>query len=333
MKVRKEQENSKESGPTMSHTFGNGSGSSTSAESQSLHIERSGSRGPADKKATGPRTRQGKEKSKHNATRHGIFSSAVVTRGESQAEFDGVLNGLREDRQPVGKFEELLLDKLASDFWRLRRVLIAEAAEIQAQAESVAWNGKERIREEAAGLSQFNGNRGLIRRISNRAALLGCLDLLEELKGSIQERGFSLELDKIPLAKLYGDYDGENSFQTLFRSYLLWCSVASISPEERQQEGLPPPDKCKDVFLGEVKQEIKRLRQYEKKQAKFAMSQLALDVLRQIVPDVPKLDLLLRYNTHLERNIDRTWNQLERAQRMRLGQPVPPQIDVKISPS
>jgi hypothetical protein len=43
-------------------------------------------------------------------------------------------------------------------------------------------------------------------------------------------------------------------------------------------------------------------------------------------------EYLLRYGASLERSFDRTLNQLERAQRMRLGQPVPPPLNVNISP-
>jgi hypothetical protein len=37
------------------------------------------------------------------------------------------------------------------------------------------------------------------------------------------------------------------------------------------------------------------------------------------------------YETHLSREIDSILNRLERLQRMRKGQPLPPQLDVKIS--
>ena len=49
------------------------------------------------RKATGPRTQQGKERSKHNAITHGIFSKAVVLKGESQADFDALLSALYQD--------------------------------------------------------------------------------------------------------------------------------------------------------------------------------------------------------------------------------------------
>src|ERR1700676_2694413 len=95
------------------------------------------------RKGTGPRTFQGKERSKHNAIKHGIFSNVVVLKGEPQAEFNALLNGLRDSFQPVGMVEELLVDKLAALLWRNRRLLIAEGAEIRARSEFIEWDGKE----------------------------------------------------------------------------------------------------------------------------------------------------------------------------------------------
>jgi hypothetical protein len=40
---------------------------------------------------------------------------------------------------------------------------------------------------------------------------------------------------------------------------------------------------------------------------------------------------MIRYGNSLERAFDRMLIQLERAQRMREGQPLPPELDVKIS--
>jgi len=49
------------------------------------------------------------------------------------------------------------------------------------------------------------------------------------------------------------------------------------------------------------------------------------------VRKLPTLEVIMRYETNLERNIERTLNQLERLQRMRLGQPVPPPVRVELS--
>ncbi len=319
-------ENLSSSEPTLSQTPKNrSSGEPTASGPGSTSLVR---------KATGPRTPQGKERSKHNAVTHGIFSKVVVLKGEPQAEFNGLLNGLRNDLQPTGTLEELLVEKLAALFWRKRRLLIAEGAEIRASSEFVEWNGQERQRQEAARLPQLSCNGGLIRQIANPQALQGCLDLLVELKEGIEEDGFDPEYDRVILVKLYGRYDKEEDWQkTLFNSYLIWRNTSLASDEERQQEGFASPQESKDNFLGELNEEIKRLGKYKKEQETILSAKLKLESLRQNVPDAPQLDRLLRYETSLERSIERTLNQLERLQRMRLGQPVPPPINLNITAS
>lgn len=293
--------------------------------------DRSPSLGP--RKSTGPRTQQGRARSKRNSITHGIVSSVVVLKGELKTDFDALLNGLRKDLQPVGTLEDVLIEKLAVLWWRSRRLLAAEGAEIRTRTEFIEWEGKEHDREAAAQLPQFSYNRGLIRWVANRLVLQWCLNLLEELRGRIDECGFSPEMDKTILTKLYGEYDEKNYYQPLFRSYLLWSRAASFSVEECQQRGLPSPEESKEGFLGELKEEFKRLRNYEKEQEKVVSGKLALESLRFGVPGTPQLDRLLRYETTLERAIDRTLNQLERFQRMRLGQPVPPPINLNVSSS
>jgi len=288
------------------------------------------------RRATGPRTRQGKERSKQNATRHGIFSKVAVLEGESQAEYAALLNGLRDDRQPVGELEELLVEKLASLFWRERRLLIAEAAEIRAQAEFVEWDGMERDRQESAGFPELTLTGGIMRWIANPEVLQGCLHLLEVLKEAIEKDGFDSEFDRTILTKLYGSPEQkvqENWKKTLFDPYLVWFHTSRHTDEERKQKGYASSQKCKEYFLKEVNEEIQRLERYRKEQATISARRLELESLRRNVPEAPQLDRLLRYETTISREIERTLNQLERLQRTRLGQPVPPRIDVSLSSS
>lgn len=70
--------------------------------------------------------------------------------------------------------------------------------------------------------------------------------------------------------------------------------------------------------------EAQRLLQYEKQDPAIEASRLKLEALRRRVPDSSVADRLNRYEASLERAIDRTLNQLERTQRLRKGQMVPP---------
>ena len=82
---------------------------------------------PLTRNATGPRTPVGKERSKHNALKHGIFSKVIVLKNEPKAEFDALLRGFQQYFQPVGTPEEVLVEQMAVEKWRLRRLLSAEA--------------------------------------------------------------------------------------------------------------------------------------------------------------------------------------------------------------
>src|ERR1700693_580859 len=163
------------------HTPTNGSSEATSGNR--------GSSSSVDRKSTGPRTAQGKERSKHNALRHGIFAKVVVLPGESQREFDALLNGLRNDFQPVGTFESCLVETLAITWSRQRRLLIAEGAEIRIGTEFFEWDKEQRRRREVSTLV-FESKRSLMEDRANPASLKRCSNLLRELRERIEQNGF-----------------------------------------------------------------------------------------------------------------------------------------------
>lgn len=289
------------------------------------------------RKSTGPRTQQGKQRSKRNSITHGIFSDIAVLKGESQADFDALLCALRNDRQPQGALEEILVNKLSLLWWRLRRVWIAEGAEIRAGSEFIQWDAEERNRQDAAILPDLSLNGGLVRWMANPEVLQGSLDLLEELKENVENGGFHPEYDKAIMTKLYGNHDergrSEKWKKTLFHSYFVWLGTSLCSDEERKQNGYASPQKCAENFLKEVKEEIQRLERYRKERATIWARRSDLESLRRSVPEGPQLDRLLRYQTAILREIDRTLNQLERLQRMRFGQHVPPPINLNVTTS
>lgn len=125
--------------PEKSSSSGNGNTlrGSTSSESQSFANEPSVLQNVRNRKPTGPRTEEGKEKSKRNALKHGIFSQVVVLKQESRAEFDSLLTGLRNDLDPRGSLEEVLVDKLAALLWRHRRLIITEGEQSRRGVEAL----------------------------------------------------------------------------------------------------------------------------------------------------------------------------------------------------
>jgi len=85
--------------------------------------------------STGPITEEGKIIVSKNAIKHGIFTNdLVIGKGdgkEKKEEYIRLLNNLFECLNPQGQLECLLVEKIAVDFWRLRRVLRFEMASIR----------------------------------------------------------------------------------------------------------------------------------------------------------------------------------------------------------
>ena len=78
------------------------------------------------KKSTGPKTAGGKARASRNALKHGLLAKDVVITGtdftENRAEFDAFLADLCSELKPQGLIEETLVERIATCYWRLRRV-------------------------------------------------------------------------------------------------------------------------------------------------------------------------------------------------------------------
>ena len=71
-------------------------------------------------KSTGPRTAEGKARSRWNAMKHGILSSKLLVFDDEQREaFDQLLESLWRDLSPATTCEQILVEKIAMSYWRL----------------------------------------------------------------------------------------------------------------------------------------------------------------------------------------------------------------------
>ena len=81
----------------------------------------------------GPRTEEGKQRASQNAVKHGLFArKLVLLDGETQQQYDDLLERFLEDHKPEGPAEEFLVRHLADLAWRLSRIPNLEASAIEA---------------------------------------------------------------------------------------------------------------------------------------------------------------------------------------------------------
>ena len=87
------------------------------------------------KLSSGPKTPAGKSKVAKNAIQHGIFTKElVINAGDGKEDLDdykALLDGLMADLLPQGIMESLLVEKIAVNYWRLRRLVRYETGELR----------------------------------------------------------------------------------------------------------------------------------------------------------------------------------------------------------
>ncbi len=78
-------------------------------------------------KSTGPKTPKGKAAVRLNAVKHGLLSQDVLLPNEDESALKELGEHLRAELQPVGQLEGLLVDRITTAHWRLRRLGRVEA--------------------------------------------------------------------------------------------------------------------------------------------------------------------------------------------------------------
>jgi ASC-1-like (ASCH) protein len=94
----------------------------------------------------GPKTEEGKAISKYNAVRHGLLSKEVLVDGEDKKVLSSLEMSLYETLSPAGTLEELLVDRVVANVWRLRRAIAVER------------NTMEYLKEDSYPMVDFGGN-------------------------------------------------------------------------------------------------------------------------------------------------------------------------------
>jgi hypothetical protein len=327
----------------INNSLGNGSGSATK--------ESAATSSALARRATGPRTRLGKERSSRNSLKHGIFSEVVLLKFEKPNQFKALLQGFRRAWKPEGMFEETLVENLAVNQWQQRRLLQAEngcLAKNVEEAESERSNELDNrtnsriymeLESELDTIVAIADKRGLIPLIADPEYLEPCLDTLGEVRSKAKNCGFNDESIPKLLRRVYGArYEGRPG-KDLFDVFRCLDRSRAASIEHDMTHAKSEID-YSALFLTEVDKEIARLermrkypvsRQFFDSPDDYYVRIFGPELMRLMVPSDSDLDRLLRYRAYLERSFDRTQSQLERVQRMRLGQPVLPTVEVRHS--
>jgi hypothetical protein len=261
-------------------------------------------------KSTGPKTLQGKASSGRNATKHGLFSAQMdfLSHGEDPTEYNAVLNGLRDQYQPMGTAEELEVERLAVCWWKLKRAWRYENAMNRVAlrdlgrrelAEQKEWC-KERDKEEEALMVE-------LRKAAKELEDTG------RVSNDLQQRIFAMD----------------PKFESLLKAIEKTGEERLAEPTiARMCKRLGSEERSWVLALYTVTRGISVLEQLGRSRS-AAVVEIA--VAQHVIPHGDALDRILRYEAAIDRQLARTVDRLERLQRRRMGEMIRAPVSVHLA--
>ena len=262
-------------------------------------------------KSTGPKSARGKAYSRRNALKHGLFVRQLTdfeALHEDPQEYEKLLNGLWDQYQPIGKAEQIEVERIAICCWRLKRAWRYENAVNLAARRDFVWREldeqeeycKERDKEEQAVIVELGAAQKEVEETG---------EVSQELKQRIFDisprfESFWAALEKTAEERM-NDPDMSKSFQKL-------------SPHERSQLLATYTVTSAIVLLKPLS-------------CRRWTNVVETAVGQHSIPNGEIVDKILRYETTIERSLDRALTRLERLQRRRRGEMVPPTLNVSLT--
>jgi hypothetical protein len=272
-------------------------------------------------KSTGPRSLTGKVYSRRNALKHGLFArdlfSDFVVQREDPKQFQELHAQLRKELQPHGRAEELEVEYIAVCWWRRGRLWRYENAEMR----TAQFDLKRNARDVSPGEIMTPGQRTL-------------KPLLEEAQEQIMTSGeISPQLNERILAADPSFPELWSRNQELARRAIAQAQQeeagASTTDEESMEQN--PDDRLEPDQLLAIMSAKFMIYGLEHWAEHLFKSLLNNAFERRAIPNTDALDRILRYGGVIERDLNRAYDRLDRLQRRRKGELVPPSLTVNLA--
>jgi hypothetical protein len=295
--------------------------------------------------STGPKTHRGKRSVSRNAIKHGLFVRQVVIEGgldaEKVEEFHALVERLLEHYEPVGPIEETLVETLASCLWRKARILRAENGEIRKRLDSAAVDLTLRNSDKAnleLAMAKFDGSLfagdgKTVPKLRDRWSLMQIsqINLRDHPVGLV----YLSSILRIAKSEIINEGCISQSIRDqIFCAFCFWdyAFAIAIANSDSQESTMQDPttqmsvsvrDK-EDPIIVLIDEMMRNLRIFL--DGAVARQKLAVEAETRCfsLPPADVTDRLLRYEGHLDRQLYRAMDELERLQCQRKGEKVPP---------
>ncbi|HXZ31003.1 MAG TPA: hypothetical protein VEH30_01865 [Terriglobales bacterium] len=307
-------------------------------------------------RSTGPRTARGKRTVARNALKHGLLArEAVITAGDGEEdtrEFHALVEKLHQCYQPVGVIEEMLVQTIATCWWRKARVIRAENGEIRKQLDTLHVDRRLRDSDRAnlilavdqIGLGFFGRENP-----ADRVPLIEVWTALQRAQTTLRSHHSGLSylcalLEKAKAEMASDGYMSEETRRDIVCEFTFWdclfalqCSHA-VPPQNLSED--PPGEAVEDkeaekefaaLVTSAIDHQLKKIKIFEEYSVQREQLTGDAEARSFSLPPAEATDKLLRYEAHLDRQLYRAMDQLERLQRQRRGETVPPPLSINLS--
>ena len=272
-------------------------------------------------KRAGVKTPEGKAISRRNSLKHGILSRHLyIFTGEEDdyVEFVEFRHTFFAEMCPVGLVETLLVDRLFSTFWRLRRLHIAETGFIKKQVEPhFMQEAVEKIVDQ--GTARKDIENGFFRQMRTS---IGCSHLAngwQAVVESMQEKGLPLS---VGMTRALNEELGGNSgfWKAEYVSQFNWIvqNKGGSKPMNAEEE-----KKFNECALDYAKQLCEMFQGFAEILKNDEEDVRKADLQSKMIPPPAELERIQRYDAHLQRVLLQTLHELQRVQSVRMGRPAP----------
>jgi hypothetical protein len=246
---------------------------------------------------------------------------------EDPKEFESLLQRFYDALQPVGALEESLVERIVVCYWRLRRAQRFEVGAIRQQLDDC--NRPPTFPK--GGYVEHDLEHDLERAQTALAPALKALAWAEQEEDLTTFKSWEV-LDSAwdAVAREYG-VDNIRTFDSAgaHQGFLTYLKDRGVTEDQIQQLLL-------EAQRGLIEAARKRIEELENKLVETRRyDKLALEraALLYALPDQDNVNKLIRYETAINRQLDRALNQLERLQRTRQGEhtPAPVTMDVNVT--
>ena len=251
--------------------------------------------------STGPKTALGKAKSALNAVKHGIFAKECLKdiSDEEVRDYEALRLGVFESLKPKDQMQAILCDKVTIDVWRLRKVLAFEQGAMQLETLNLDTSDSlvELSRREVlvGHLESYNTELKNLNQLKNLINN-GALNSLSEISGEIYELLFEvIQSVKQRFPEIYEKVEID---------YLHECENLRDFCEQNDIE----IEKFKQNLLDRIENKLRSgsnmPNYYENNLKEFDQKRSVYESVAQL-PSAENTDKVIRYETHLQRSIEK----------------------------